>query len=185
MNDFSEAKLMFQKYNGEHFYMAKDGVYDKYKQFRVDKETESKWRKDLYVEYREKLLEEVDARKNYYLFDAVVDLNRKIMSDENLYFMMTFVNHIFAHVDSFYKILYLEAMNRACEDFSNNIRRRILTEVVVLFEFIINHPIKIIADPKYTRVPLCYLTSEILYKRASRDLDSIREILRTLPTAAE
>ena len=81
-----KAKQIFFHYNGQHYHMAHDGVWEEYKNFNIDKSTEDEWIKELinlrFEDFKKSsaikyLIPLVDYYNEYKLLDELLSLKLK------------------------------------------------------------------------------------------------------------
>ena len=81
-----KAKQIFLHYNGQHYHMAHDKVWEEYKNYNIDKNTEDEWIKELinlrFMDFKKSsdikyLIPLVDYYNDYKLLDELLSLKLK------------------------------------------------------------------------------------------------------------
>lgn len=120
----NEAELIFNKYLGNHFQMAREGDYESYKVFNITKQQELIWIKNLINEYLQQPLS-LNTSSN------IVDLLFKQVENLNyIKYLNSLSNDIIATDDTFMKIVIAESINNKKEYIIKN-QRKVLGFITV------------------------------------------------------
>lgn len=155
-NNLQEAKEMFSKYGGIHFFMAREGEYEKYKSFNISKEQELMWIKEIQqkkiFEIKNELL---DAEKIEIRFSGLL-LSLKVYKSIELFpILFELYKDSKVKLDSFSKMLIAEQLLDAVRSLSKEMKNNELIEEVRIFAVDILKDILdniILVDPAYCKV---------------------------------
>ncbi len=103
-----EAKELFLKYNGNYFYMEKDGVLTKYKSFGIDKNLEESWLN----EYQEHMIKQIEKGNSVEVYvSKVCDIIRQRKDVKYLSLLLNVLDSKLKYLDSFVKLVIAEDLN--------------------------------------------------------------------------
>lgn len=100
--EYLTAYKIYSKYNGNFFYMVIEGEYEYYKSFKVPKEVEEKWEKELVSTILKKVnTEDISVYEIFNLFDHM-------SYSESISFLINYINNF--RGDTFSKLLLCEKL---------------------------------------------------------------------------
>ncbi len=142
----SKAKDLFLKYDGNTFFMRREGDYDTYKAFQVPRETEISWIRDLHTSFLDQLaMSPLTAPQASQL---ILRYLTTISYTKDCSTVSTLIQMVAPKVeyDSFFKIRCAEEVIEACEYLESN--GRIATQAArhfaeQLFQEVLDNPISI------------------------------------------
>ncbi|HCE68987.1 MAG TPA: hypothetical protein DER40_16215 [Geobacter sp.] len=114
LEDNRTAKEIFMYYGGSHFFMDREGDYERYKSFYVSQEQERDW----YSELQANLLAKLDADPAD--TDSFSDFCRTVIQNKDADALRLIVlksKAIHDHIDSFTKLLMAEQFLRVIDGF--------------------------------------------------------------------
>jgi hypothetical protein len=176
--DKNEAKRLFLKYEGSHFYMERAGEYNLYKAFNVSKEQELIWIK----EYEQQISDILKNSNDVASADSYYSILCRVISQykdvESLKALLKTVSQAYRKFDSFTKLRFAEGLFSIVESFNNYESREIQVLLdakklsVEILKYVISNPVAI--DPYYKNVDYLsdILTKEEIINRASRKIRS-------------
>jgi len=139
----SPGKELFTKYYGSHFFMEREGEYSLYKTYKITKETESEWIRELQNE----TLEEVKISESMVNnFISLCNSIQQYESVELLQDVMSITESKIGILDTFSSALMLEVVTSNIEYFrkkEKNISTMILLEKRILesLNLLLHNPI--------------------------------------------
>ena len=127
-NSLEEAKNMFIKYNGSHFFMSREDDYEKYKGYNISKEQELIWINEI----QQKNISEIksgllDAENIANRFSAILSSLRTHKNIELIPIIVDTIKNLSGRLDSFSKMRISECILetvrslRFNKDLQNNI----------------------------------------------------------------
>jgi len=118
---YQEAKNIFLKYKCSHFFLAREGDYEKYKAYNVPKRLENEWIDEQRAE-KIKLLETEtnNDRISHLVFDIEMTIGQYCPNADPLYYLKNYITEKKTQFDSFTLILISESILRAVEEYGKN-----------------------------------------------------------------
>ena len=162
--DYSEARKIFEEYNGSFFFMDRDGEYQKYKGFQVPREIEASWISERKTDIVEKLYSETDESKVAELFSQYRVMVIQDSDEKGLLFMLEFAGDNQEKWDTFTNVRVAETILDSINGFNNKYKT---TAINISLRIL-----KSIKDSDF-RVSDCY--KEIGYLTDCLEEDKIRE----------
>ena len=105
------AKELFFKYNGNRFFMDREGDGSEYESYRVPKETEKAWAEEFVSSFLESGLQGREALRSY---SAAAELDRRI-NDDNIWDDVLYYPLRSVHLDDVTALFMLGASFRMAE----------------------------------------------------------------------
>lgn len=120
-NSLEEAKKMFIKYNGSHFFMSREDDYEKYKRYNISKEQELIWINEI----QQKNILEItggllDAENIANRFSAILSSLRTHKNIELIPIIFDTIKNLSRILDSFSKMRIAECMLETVRSLSFN-----------------------------------------------------------------
>lgn len=177
-DNLQEAKEMFLKYNGSHFFMSREDDYEKYKSFNVTKEQELTWiteiQQDNISMIRSGSLLPNDIKN---IFCSALSSIRTYKSIELFHNFVEAYKDSATKMDSFSKMIIAEEIFETVRSlrFSKDLQKNELIDDIRVFAVYIMKDIlqnPIVVDAEYLKID--YLKSEVkesvMIKRIQRSL---------------
>ena len=110
--EYSEAKDIFLRFGGSHFFMAREGIYDHYKSLMIPKELERQWS----LEECERLIELVRKSKLADAnFGSLCNFIKSAQAAKPLAELLAFFQQEMGDFDTFSLLRFGEESLRLCE----------------------------------------------------------------------
>ena len=157
-NSLEEAKNMFIKYNGSHFFMSREDDYEKYKGYNISKEQELIWINEI----QQKNISEIksgllDAENIANRFSAILSSLRTHKNIELIPIIVDTIKNLSGRLDSFSKMRISECILETVRSlrFNKDLQNNIIIEDMKVFALDILKDISqnaIVVDPVYLKI---------------------------------
>ena len=129
---YSEAKKIFDKYNGSHFHMERDGEYQNYKKFKVPKEIEMVWNSQQRENIAKKLFSITDESERSSLFSQYCGMVNQAIDENGLQFILEYAKKNQKNLDSYTNVRIAESILNSVSRFSTELRKNAINIAIDL-----------------------------------------------------
>lgn len=109
MQDFKTAKEMFLYYGGDAFFMERDGVLDRYKKFKITKESEQHWLSEMFTNDIGELKTNFNSDRSLVLFLELINIVYKTKSSFFFDCLQDLIFSLPMDVNPFNYLVFLES----------------------------------------------------------------------------
>ena len=148
INCLSEAKCIFDKYNGDPFHMSRGGEYDTYKKYNVSSCQESIWWRDKTLLLKSKLAIANDKVDVISILHGLADIVVAAQNVELLFFMIAYLEDNFAEFDTLTNLLIIKTIARANAGLSGSVKKTNALKAISFLKNLISAPITVSDDFK-------------------------------------
>lgn len=178
-NNYKKAKKIFFDYGGIHSHMGREGYFNEYKSYNVDKEIEKKWG----VEFRNQMLSEIEelngskeVLRKIHKLNAIIS---QYKDGDGLSLFVLVMRREMQKLDTFVSLIALEGiLGNIKKGIANNTEN--IDFCVETLDLIIKNPIKVSAEHFEGFERAEHLAVENLIKRIERSKKSALEMKKTV-----
>ena len=167
---YTEAKLLFTRYGGSHFHMARDTVYDCYRSFDVPKEMEDAWRREMKRSYLCRLREECDEREIGMLFSRICDILEYDKDVNGMSSMIEYARNNQSWLDTLTNVKIAEIVLNVVANFEINYRYSMIKKALDLLRALKEADFRIAEGYKEDGQIPEYATRDRIYERINSDI---------------
>ena len=149
MSNYEEAKKIYFKYNGNFFFMDREGDYEKYKSFNIAKDIEKQWDEEI----KQNLMKKINEEKNFnmirILISAFIDISLNTKNIEGLVYIKDFLLNKNTIFDTKTNMLIVGSIFKWGKHFKKLdliITTNVMKEVLDILKGLLNKPITISED---------------------------------------
>lgn len=168
---YSEARMIFDEYNGCYFHMERDGKYYKYKEFGVPKEIEIAWIFERRRIITEKLSIAMCKSEIASLFSQYSETVNQINDENGLLFMLKFAKGKRKKLDSFTNVRIVESILNSLGGFDAEHKKNAIIESLELLKDIENTAFCVSDNYKIDGTFPDYLTESKILERISLSIE--------------
>ncbi|MCL2224517.1 MAG: hypothetical protein FWB96_06080 [Defluviitaleaceae bacterium] len=143
---FNSAKEIFFKFGGRHFHMAREEVYDEYKQYGISLSQEREWRIEMRDEIYDKLIQESNNRIMADLFAEYGNLVEDLQDEAGYEFMLDFTRnnvHLFDSMAVLWNVNFILGVRGVK---NKKLKTRVIKESILLLQNILSGNIYVSED---------------------------------------
>ncbi len=157
----SKAKKIFIRYGGSHFHMARDDMYESYKQYSIPPETEREWLIELKNKHFAKFSESSNAKDKTTAFCDYGDVIALLKDSSAFEDMLTYLEKNSENIDSNSLLIKINTVLNVANAFENDeLKNKTQNSVKTILENALKNPIVISEDYLENGAFPEYLTAE-------------------------
>ena len=121
-NDIERAKAIYRKSEGSSFFMAREGVSDEYKSYKIARRIEYEWAKEFFLEVLEKTNRDDGAEVDDPFMKAIRILECIRAPTPFLFMLLQYLEENKDKFEAFGKIVYAEVLYESVQGFFSAFR---------------------------------------------------------------
>ena len=168
--EYAEAKLIFDEYDGSYFQMEREGVYKKYKKFNVPKGLEKSWIEETQNNIRQKLISEKKGNEIVSYFSRLNRIACQNNDVDSVLYLVEFAENSQHKLDSFSNVILAESILNSIGSFNYKYRRLMIGKALSLLKNLSKTQIRISDSYKENGIYPDYIAENKITERIDRNI---------------
>jgi hypothetical protein len=169
--DYVEARLIFNEFNGSHFFMSRNEVYKDYAKFNVPKKIEIIWAQDIRNNFINEINSEQNESKIANSFSRLSDIICQYIDINGLSFLIEFAQNNQQKFDSFSNLRIAESIINAIDRFDKKQKKSAIINAISLLRKIDIINFRVSDSYKENGVFPDYITKDKIIERIKRNIE--------------